>query len=271
MSISSMRERYCQLCSHSESLQDVPVLTCEWCRRNSGFPRNSLSCVLPNFQCNSVQDEWLLTLPMTWTITTTVHWSLLVQFQILMNSQWFPNSFANFGKPFPCIDDMRFAWNETPSLTYSCVSPHLASVSRRWLSPKNHLSFSCFQVSAFGVCSCCLAWECTAGFWLVSRSCLDAGWNTALFRFGILRVVGIAQILRRILPRTQEVVRHQIRRSRLRHRRTFSGSTFLSSLWHGTLLSVWKKEMDAREQKEIHDIQQTKKTVPLITCEAFFG
>ena len=43
-------------------------------------------------------------------------------------------------------------------------------------------------------------------------------------------------------------------------------STFLNSLGHGTLLSVWKK-MAARKHLEIHDIQQTKKMVPLITCE----
>ena len=42
-------------------------------------------------------------------------------------------------------------------------------------------------------------------------------------------------------------------------------------LWHGTLLSVWKKDMAAREHREIYDIQQTKKMLPLITCEASFG
>ena len=147
---------------------------------------------------------------------------------------WFPTSVANCGKPFPRIDGLRFACYETPSLTYSCMCPHLPSVSRRWL--KHRI---------------------------------------------VRRVVGIAQILRIILPRTQEVVRHQIRRSRLRHhqihrsrlrhRRTFCGSIFLPSLWHGTLLSVWKKEMAARDHREIHDIQQTKKIVPLITCEITFA
>ena len=41
--------------------------------------------------------------------------------------------------------------------------------------------------------------------------------------------------------------------------------TFLNSLGHDTLLSVWK------EIREILDVEQTKKMVPLITCDISFG
>ena len=109
----------------------------------------------------------------------------------------------------------------------------------------------------------------------------DTGRSTALFRFGILQVIGLAQTLPRIFSRTEKIVRHQIHRSwfrhhqvyrfRLRHHRTFSRIAFLSYLLHGTLLSVRKKEMATREHREIHDIQQIENIVPLITCESSFS
>ena len=66
--ISSMRELHFQLVSHSEFLQNVSLSTSERYRTNSGFPRSSCSCVRPNSQYNSVQDEWLLSLTKTRTI-----------------------------------------------------------------------------------------------------------------------------------------------------------------------------------------------------------
>ena len=107
---------------------------------------------------------------------------------------------------------------------------------------------------------------------------------TASFFIDIHQIDWIAQNLRRVLPRTQRVVQHQIHGSRLRHRRirwlwfchrwTFIGSRFLSSLWHGTLLPdrIRKKitEMAAREHREIHNVEQTKKMIPFITCETPF-
>ena len=88
---------------------------------------------------------------------------------------------------------------------------------------------------------------------------------TASFFFGIHLIDWTSQILRRVLPRTQRVVQHQIHGFRLRHRRihwlwfwhrwTSTGSRFWSSFWHGTLLldRITKKiaEMAAREHWEI--------------------
>ena len=45
---------------------------------------------------------------------------------------------------------------------------------------------------------------------------------------------------------------------------------FPDPLGDDTLLPVWRK-MAAGKHRRIHDIQQTKEMVPLITCEAFFG
>ena len=41
---------------------------------------------------------------------------------------------------------------------------------------------------------------------------------------------------------------------------------FLSSLRHDALLSV-RKKMAERKHRKVHDVEQTKKMVPLITCE----
>ena len=53
---------------------------------------------------------------------------------------------------------------ETPSLTYSYVFPHLASVSRRWLSPQNHFSYPAFFE--------CLLVASLENAWLDFGSCL---------------------------------------------------------------------------------------------------
>ena len=52
-----------------------------------------------------------------------------------------PNFSANMGKPYPSPDDLEFSCYESLFLTYSCVNPHLACVSKRWLSEKIHLFF----------------------------------------------------------------------------------------------------------------------------------
>ena len=116
MSISSMKERYCQSYSHSESLQNVPIQISVWYWTNSEFPRSSNSCILSNSLCNLVQDEWLLSLTKTWTITTSMHWSFMLQLQMLNDPLWLPTSFSNVGKPSSNIDDLRSSCFETPSL-----------------------------------------------------------------------------------------------------------------------------------------------------------
>ena len=100
---------------------------------------------------------------------------------------------------------------------------------------------------------------------------------TTLSFIDILRIDRISQILRRIFPLTRRAVWRQIDRSRLRqnhwlrfrHGWTFTGSRFLTSHWHGALLSdrIRKKitEMAAREYGETHKIEQTRKIVPFVT------
>ena len=140
-----------------------------------------------------------------------------------------PNFFLHCLENLPKCNGLRFERYETFLLPIH-VCPHLATVCRRWLSAKNHFSFPDSKYLHF---ECLLVHRLRMHGWILARVShlfRDAGRNTALFCFGILRVVGITKILRRILPRTQEVVRHQIHGSRLRHHRTFTGSRFLFSL-----------------------------------------
>ena len=152
---------------------------------------------------------------------------------------------------------------------------------------EDSLFFSCFQDSAMWVSSCFLTWDYSAALWPVSRLCFQA-----LVEAPPCSAWAFSGLLESLKPcrefslALKKIVRHQIHRSwsrhhqiqrfRLRHSRTFSRIAFskiafLSSLWHGALHSVLKKEMAAREHREIHDIQQTKKMIPLITCESSFG
>ena len=117
-----------------------------------------------------------------------------------MNSQWFPTSFAKFGKPFPSIDGFRFACYETEFLTYSCVS-----------TPR-----ICFQMLVETP-------PCSA---LAFRGLLESLKSCGEF-FLVLK-----RFLRHQIPGSR-LRHHQIHRSRVRHRRTFTGSTFLLPLtWH---------------------------------------
>ena len=128
------------------------------------------------------------------------------------------------------------------------MNPHFAFVSKRRLCVKIHFSFSCFQDSAMWVSSCFLTWEYWAGLWPVSRLCfqilVEAPPCSALAFSGHSK-----KIVRHQIHRSWSR-HHQIHRFRLGHSRTFSRIAFskiafLSSLWHGALLSVWKKEIAA--------------------------
>ena len=127
-------------------------------------------------------------------------------------------------------------WNPHITKLLLCYPP--APVSWRQSSSKIH---PCLPVSRS------LHVECFPVDWIsawVPHQFPDAREHRLVF-FDIPWIDGIAQILRRVLHRTQRVVQHQIRGSGLRHRRiywlwfchrwTFTGSRFLSSLWHGTL------------------------------------
>ena len=148
------------------------------------------------------------------------------------------------------IAGLGFARCETPFLTFSCVSPHFASVSRGGLSPKSRFSF---PVSRNQHCECfTVASLESARLGIGTGSCL-ASVSRRMMKHRLVppwhsRSIGIAHIVRRIFLRAQLYVRHQskrsqlrhhqIRRSRLRHRRTFSGSPLLPTLRHSTLFAL---------------------------------
>ena len=134
-------------------------------------------------------------------------------------------------KPSSSIDHLRSSCSETPLYSRPAPVPWCQSSSK---------IYSCHPVSKrvciFWVFSCRLTWEHSIGSRLGFR--ISFLMPRSLFFFGILQIDGIAQILRRGLPRTHRVVHHQIRGSRLRHRR-------LHWLWF--LPSVnrhWKSRLD---------------------------
>ena len=94
--------------------------------------------------------------------------------------------------------------------------------------------------------------ECSFELCSVSRICFQMLDETLPCPcLSILRVTGIAQLLRWVFLRAQRCLRcrihgawfchHQVHGFRLRHGRALFRSTILSSLRHDVLLSVWKK------------------------------
>ena len=124
----------------------------------------------------------------------------------------------------------------------------------------------------------------TFGFWILGdpHKSPDASMITLSF-FVVLRIDPTSQVLRKIFLRAPRAVWHQVDRFRPRwnhwswlcHGWTFTGSRFLTSLWHGALLSdrISKKiaELAAREHRETHYVEQTKKMIPLVTWKTLFG
>ena len=144
---------------------------------------------------------------------------------------------------------------------------------------------SCFQGFEFLAFSCLLTWEYSIGSRLGFRiSFLTPGWSPCPFstfprltRFlkscggfflalnglCITRFMGLDFAIAEFIGFGFAIGE------------TFTGSRFLSSLRHGTLLPdrTRKKitEMAAREHREIHNVEQTKKMIPLITRKTLFG
>ena len=99
-----------------------------------------------------------------------------------------------------------------------------------------------------------------------------AGWDIMLVQILILWAVQISYLLSRNFPQVREV---QIHKLRLCHCWSLFQVAFLNALWHGALLPdrIRKKRAKNGERKhwKIHEVQQTKKMVPLITCVISFG
>ena len=70
-----------------------------------------------------IQDEWLLSLTKTWTISISIQLSFLLQLHMLSDPLWFPTSFANVGKPSPTIVDLAPSCFETPFVVFTRARP----------------------------------------------------------------------------------------------------------------------------------------------------
>ena len=111
---------------------------------------------------------------------------------------------------------------------------------------------------------------------------LNARANTVWFNLYTPRAFGLTLLSRGEITRHTArhqwnrswFCHHQIHRPGLRHWWTFSWKSFLSFCRHSTvyaLLLVWKKEMAARKHREIKNVQQMEKMLPLIACETSLG
>ena len=128
-----------------------------------------------------------------------------------------------------------------------------------------------------------------AGGWADSslRTCFLVVWGLSTVLLPLLRIhcraivsgsrglfpaAGWAYSLRRNFPHAPEV---QIRRLRRCHCRSLFQVAFLNPLWHGALFPdrIRKKraKMAAGKLWKVHDVYETKKMVPLVTCEVSFG
>ena len=115
--VSSMRELSNQSLRDTEKIGISPCL-CSW--------------ILPNFQCNLVQDERRLSSLSTSIIPRSIRWS-----SKLRHSWRFSQG----------IDGRRFAYCGIPSLTFRLGCPHLAPVACCWLSLQIHHSAPVSSVS----------------------------------------------------------------------------------------------------------------------------
>ena len=141
---------------------------------------------------------------MTWIIPTSVHWSSLCRFQILINSLWFPTfpqilvnllqvlMIWNFHVTKVCF------WRNHEWIHTSHLFPNAGCVWRftfLFLLPRLR-NVSVILFPHLRLLGCIVA--------CVSPLFPGTGRSTALFRLGILRVIGIAQTLQRIFPRTEK-------------------------------------------------------------------
>ena len=99
-----------------------------------------------------------------------------------------------------------------------------------------------------------------------------AGWDTMLVQTLIHRAVWISCLLRRNFPETREVQIHRLRLAAADPSfRLLSWTLF--DMEHCFLIGSERKllKMAAGKHWEIHDVWQTKKMIPLITCEVSSG
>ena len=119
----------------------------------------------------------------------------------------------------------------------------------------------------------------TFGFWILGDPHKSPSACIITLSFIVVpRIDQMSHVVRRMLLRAPRAAQHQVYRFCLRgncwswlcHRWTFTGSRFLTSLWHGALLfpdRIRKKnaEVSAREHRETHHVEQTEKVIPLVT------
>ena len=224
-----MSDMYFQSCSHSEFLQNAPISVSVWYWINSEFPRSSYSCRPPGSPSNSCQDEWRLSLTKTWTTpyqNIGLHCFHCKCWATCSDSQLLLRKLEN-------LRQVLVIWDH--HVVKLCLCVHRQHQFFRASRVRRFIPVSLFP----RVCmlSVFLSPHLRIFDWilaLVSPHRFPGAGLTASFFIGLPQIDWISQILRRVLPRTQRVVQHQIHGFRLRlhwrrfrHRWTFTGSRFL--------------------------------------------
>ena len=165
------------------------------------------------------------------------------------------------------VNSKWFACHETPSLTYSCVSTHLASVSKYLHFER--LPVASLENARLDFASCL---NSVSRRWLRHR--LVPLWHSlgCWNRFKSSRE--FSSYSRGCATPNSKVSASPSPNSKAS---TSPSPNLLRKIPSCPLFDMalcflfWKKEMAARDNREIHDMQQTKMMVPLITCETSFG
>ena len=263
-------ERCCESYSHSESLQNAPMWNSLWHWISSECPRSSCSCRLPNWPNNLVQDEWLLSLTKTWKSTYQHILSSMLPLKNVEYPAVIPNFFCKKWKIFVTYWWFLYFlfWNSVLGVT----------VRTSFLVPVEYEDTSmssCFQGCESWAFSCFLTWELsTSGRWVVRTSFLVPVWlpcpssafskstgypkSCGGFSLASCRVSSSLESLVVVSP---PVNLH------------WKSLLDLSLTWRSAFRSDQKENCwngCARERREIHNVEQTKKMVPLVTRETHF-
>ena len=197
---------------------------------------------------------------------------------MLSDPLWFSTSFANVGKPSSSIDDLRSSYYETPPL-FTFRTSFLTPVELE----DSSLS-SCFQKSACWVFSCRLTWEFVGWIsaWVphqfpgarehrlvLFRQSLDRRGCSNLEEGSSSHSTGCATpdswVWTSPSPNSLALVLPPVNLH-------WKSLLVLSLTWHSVSWSDKKiTVMAAREHREMHDVEPTKKMIPLVTRGAPFG
>ena len=191
----------------------------------------------------------------TWIIPTSIHWSSSHQSQIWTSFLWLLIFFSSFGKPCPWTVVLLCSCSWNLFLTNPRVFPHHASVPDAWWFLRFTLLIPIPRLRNLSVFLLPPLFEHSPGYWNRSALALSFSSCSTLFE------VSDSWVL--VLPPPSSWISASTWASLVQEH-----NPVLSSTWR---IAFGLKEMAARKHQWIHDVQEMKKMVPLITCETSFS